>query len=104
MVNNAIIKKIVRKIKKEYQPEKILLFGSYAYGNPGKDSDIDLFIIKESNKRRIERFCEVRRIVRDIMGVSIQPVVFTRSEIEKRLQIGDDFIVEILKYGKVLHG
>lgn len=98
------LKKIVNKIKDEYQPEKIILFGSYAYGKPTKDSDIDLLIIKESGKRRIERFCEVRKIIRDIKGISVQPVVFTNEEIKKRLKIGDDFIKEILEKGKVLYG
>ncbi|MBI4285708.1 MAG: nucleotidyltransferase domain-containing protein, partial [Chloroflexi bacterium] len=39
-----IIAEVVEKIKKEYQPEKIILYGSYAYGKPTRDSDIDLFI------------------------------------------------------------
>lgn len=103
-VTKGMISKIVEKIKKEYQPEKIILFGSYAYGKPTEDSDIDLLIIKESNKRRIDRFCEVRKIIRDIKGISVQPVVFTRAEINKRLKIGDDFIKEILKKGEVLYG
>ncbi|OQZ00859.1 MAG: hypothetical protein B6D35_05095 [Candidatus Brocadia sp. UTAMX2] len=81
-----IIPKIVKKIKEEYQPEKIVLFGSYAYGKPSKDSDIDLLIIKESNKRRIDRFCEVRKILRDIKGISIQPVVLTKDELNKRIK------------------
>ncbi|KKO18597.1 MAG: nucleotidyltransferase domain-containing protein [Candidatus Brocadia sp.] len=99
-----IIPKIVKKIKEEYQPEKIVLFGSYAYGKPSKDSDIDLLIIKESNKRRIDRFCEVRKILRDIKGISIQPVVLTKDELNKRIKMGDDFIKGILAEGKVLHG
>lgn len=100
----GIICRLTQRIKKEYQPEKIILFGSYAYGHPAKDSDIDLFIIKESNKRRIERFCEVRKIIRDIKGISVQPIVFTEEELSKRLVIGDEFIKEILGKGEVLYG
>lgn len=98
------ISKIARKIQNEYKPEKIILFGSYAYGVPTKDSDIDLLIIKESNKKRVDRFCEVRKIIRDVKGVSVQPIIFTRSEINKRLKMGDDFIKKILNEGKVLYG
>ena len=98
------ILRIVEKIKTEYRPEKIILFGSYAYGEPAEGSDIDLFIIKESNKRRIDRFCEVRKIIRDIKGISVQPVVFTKDELNKRLKIEDDFIKEILEKGEVLYG
>ncbi|MBT9145154.1 nucleotidyltransferase domain-containing protein [candidate division NPL-UPA2 bacterium Unc8] len=99
-----ILLRIVEKIKTEYRPEKIILFGSYAYGEPTEGSDIDLFIIKESNKRRIDRFCEVRKIIRDIRGMSVQPVVFTKDELHKRLKIEDDFIKEILEKGEVLYG
>jgi len=52
--------------------------------------------VKETEKRRIDRFCEVRKIIRDIKGISVQPVVFTRGEIKKRIEIGDDFVKEIL--------
>lgn len=100
----SIICRLAQRIKKEYQPEKIILFGSYAYGHPTKDSDIDLFIIKESNKRRIERSCEVRKIIRDIKGISVQPIVFTDEELSKRLAIGDEFVKEILGKGEVLYG
>jgi uncharacterized protein len=98
------ISAIVKKIQEEYRPIKIILFGSYAYGNPTESSDIDLFIIKNSKKRRIDRFCEVRKIVREIKGVSIQPVVFTTKELEQRLRLGDDFIKDILTKGKVVYG
>ncbi len=54
-----IISEVVEKIKRDYQPEKIILFGSYAYGTPTEDSDIDLFIIKDTDKRRVDRFVEV---------------------------------------------
>ncbi|MEW6606357.1 MAG: nucleotidyltransferase domain-containing protein [bacterium] len=99
-----VINQITERIKREYQPEKIILFGSYAYGKPAEESDIDLFIIKETGKRRMDRFCEVRKILRDIHGVSIQPVVFTKAELNSRLKIRDDFILEIVEKGKVLYG
>lgn len=107
MVKSAIktkLAKIVERIKTKYRPEKIILFGSYAYGKPKKNSDIDLFIVKETEKRRIDRFCEVRKIIRDIKGTSVQPIVFTRVEIKKRLKIGDDFVKEILANGQTLYG
>lgn len=101
--NVEIITSIADKIKAGYHPEKIILYGSYAYGKPDKDSDIDLFIIKETRKRRIERFCDVSRLLRDIKGISIQPVVFTKDEIAKRLELEDDFIKKILAKGEVLY-
>lgn len=44
------IKKITNQIKKKYKPEKIILFGSFAYGEATKDSDVDLFIIKKNER------------------------------------------------------
>jgi len=99
-----IISIVVEKIKNEYQPEKVILFGSYAYGKPVEESDIDLFIIKETEKKRVDRYCEVRKILRDIRGISIQPVVFTKGELDSRLKIKDDFILEIMEKGEVLYG
>jgi predicted nucleotidyltransferase len=98
-----VINQITERIKKEYQPEKIILFGSHAYGKPTEDSDIDLLIIKETDKRRTDRFCEVRKILRDIRGVSIQPVVLTKAELNSRLKLRDDFILEIMEKGEVLY-
>lgn len=54
---------IVNKIIKDYHPDKIILFGSFAKGNPRPESDIDLLIIKETKKRRVDRFVEVKRLL-----------------------------------------
>jgi len=52
MNKKEIIGKIVKEIKTRYQPQKIILFGSYGRGETTEDSDIDLFLIMESNLRR----------------------------------------------------
>jgi len=59
------IDKIIRQIVAAYQPEKIILFGSYAYGKPSADSDLDLLIIKRTAERFIDRWTNVRKIVSD---------------------------------------
>ena len=61
----VILEEIVKKIVIGYSPLKIILFGSYAYGMPTEDSDIDLLIIKETDKRPIDRWMEVKRLLRD---------------------------------------
>ena len=100
---DGVISRAIAKIKREYRPEKIILYGSYAYGKPTSGSDLDLFIIKNTTKRRMDRFCEVRKIIREIKGISIQPIVFTQRELDVRLKIEDDYIKEILEKGKVLY-
>ena len=101
-----IILNIVNKIKKDYQPEKIILYGSYAYGNPDRDSDIDLFIIKETDERPIDRRVAIRRIVdiRDPACPPFSPIVITPQELKNRLKVGDQFVEEILTRGELLYG
>lgn len=46
---SSLTSKLVDRLKEKYQPEKIILYGSYAYGTPDEASDIDLLVIKETN-------------------------------------------------------
>ncbi|ODS40919.1 MAG: hypothetical protein A7315_15430 [Candidatus Altiarchaeales archaeon WOR_SM1_79] len=98
------IGKINEQIKEKYKPEKIILFGSSVNGNVTENSDIDMLIIKETDKKRNERFREVRAIVRDLKRrIPFSPLVYTPAEIEQRMNLGDFFIKEILKEGKVIY-
>jgi len=97
------LKPIVEKIIQEYQPDKIILFGSYAWGKPTEDSDVDLFIIKKSKKRRIERERELRM---KLIGNKFPPMdllIYTPEELDKRVVIGDFFIKDILQKGMPLY-
>jgi len=51
----TILLEIIEKLRREYKPLRTILFGSYAYGNPTEDGDIDLLILKDTKKRRFER-------------------------------------------------
>lgn len=100
-----IISEMVEKIIKEYHPKKIILFGSYAYGRPSADSDIDFLIIKDTDKRSIDRWIEVKKVLRDFSQLlSISPLVYTEKEIKERLALKDFFIEEIFQRGEVLYG
>jgi predicted nucleotidyltransferase len=100
-----IITEIVDKILKGYKPKKVILFGSYAYGEPIEDSDIDLLIIKNTDKRPIDRWIEVKRLLRDNgRTIPVSPLVYTEKEIEERIAIKDFFVEEIFEKGDVLYG
>ncbi|MDI6777095.1 MAG: nucleotidyltransferase domain-containing protein [Syntrophales bacterium] len=100
-----MIEEILEKIITEYAPQKIILFGSYAYGYPDEESDVDLLIIKDTEKRPIERWMEIKRLLRDRNRItSVSPLVYTPKELEERLAIGDFFIQEVLGRGEVLYG
>ncbi len=96
------ILEIKEKIVKEFNPEKIILFGSYAWGNPTDDSDIDFFIIKKSELPRVERQMELRRKLWG-SGIPMDLLVYTPEEVKKRLDIEDPFTEYVLKHGKVLY-
>lgn len=100
----GLIHGIVEKIAKEYQPIKIVLFGSYAGGQPDPDSDIDLLIIKDTSERPIDRRVAVARIVSDPKRlIPVEPIVLTPQEIRHRLEAGDQFLKEILNHGEPLY-
>ncbi len=100
-----IIQDILEKLLVGYAPEKVILFGSYAYGSPRPDSDIDLLIIKETPERFIDRWVTVRRVLSDPRRtVSLETLVLTPAEISRRLAIGDQFLSEIMEKGEALYG
>ncbi len=99
-----ILDDVVERLVREYQPEQAILYGSYAYGTPNEESDIDIFIVKETNGRPVDRIVEVMRLLfipgRD---VSIEPLVYTPGEISERLNMHDPFLSEILVKGRVIY-
>ncbi len=99
-----VIQDILEKLLAGYAPQKVILFGSYAYGNPRPDSDIDLLIVKETSERLIDRWVTVRRLLSDSKRmIPLETLVLTPEEISMRLAIGDQFLAEIMGKGEVLH-
>lgn len=95
---------LVKRLVSEYAPQKIILFGPYAFGRPNQDSDIDLFIIKETSEKLPQRMDRVRRLVTGIhRGIPFDPIILTPQEVDQRLKAGDQFIAEIIQRGEVLH-
>ncbi len=102
--NQDLIKGIVKKLRDNYAPEKIILFGSYAYGNPRRDSDIDLLIIKNTHDRFIDRWVAVQKILSDPKRlVGLDTLVVTPEELSERLRAGDQVVEEMVEKGKLLY-
>jgi len=98
------IQNILERLLTGYAPQKVILFGSYAYGNPRRDSDIDLLVIKETSERFIDRWVTARRLLTDpSRRLPLQVIVLTPQELSERLDIGDQFIKEIIDRGEVLY-
>lgn len=99
---DEFIREATRKIVAEFDPEKIILFGSHAYGKIRKYSDVDLLIIMRSDLRPALRSTEVYRLFRP-HPVAMDIMVRTPEEVKYRTSIGDFFIQEILTKGKTLY-
>lgn len=104
MTKEQEIQRIVRQIVKGYEPVKVILFGSYAYGQATEDSDIDLLIIKDTSERFIDRWVAVRELIADpARRIPVEPIVVTPDELQQRLARGDQFFQEIVSRGKLLY-
>ncbi|MBI5298886.1 MAG: nucleotidyltransferase domain-containing protein [Deltaproteobacteria bacterium] len=100
-INEKKIKKVAQKIATKFYPDKIILFGSWAWGKPGPDSDVDLLIVKETKDARkfameVDGYIFPRPFPLDI-------IVYRQSQIDKRYKMGDFFISEIMDKGKILY-
>lgn len=102
MTSQSTIDSITKKIASQFQPQKIVLFGSYAWGEPTADSDIDLFVIQESDKNQLDRARAIRKELFGF-GTPTDLMVLTPSEVEKRLSQNDLFVKHILDKGKILY-
>ncbi len=96
------IRAVARRIGREFRPKKVILFGSYAYGHPHADSDVDLFIIVKSRQRPAARATAVLKTLHP-RPFSVDVLVRTPREVNHRLALGDSFIEEIMTRGKILY-
>lgn len=97
-----IIQKMVDKIVSAIHPQKIILFGSYAWGTPTKDSDIDLCVIHPTVIKKNKR----ARIIRDILYPYHHPLdvlVYTPEEVEEWEDVEGSFLKKILDQGKIVY-
>jgi len=104
MKNIKKIDQIVELIK-ENDTAKIILFGSYAYGKPGNESDIDIFVIKDIEKEKVRDFkiALKRKIRKELNIFRLDILVDSEERIQERIEIGDLFYKEILEKGRVLY-
>lgn len=97
------IARAVEAIATGYEPLRIVLFGSFAYGRPNDGSDIDLLIVKDTCESRLERSAAVEQLAKEA-GVRrrVEPWVFTPAELGERLALSDPFFLEMVGRGEVL--
>lgn len=104
MLSTTELQSVSDKIVASMNPEKIIVFGSYAKGTPTKDSDLDLLIIvKESKLPRHHRTRKVRMELLDSMSVPKDIIVYTQSEFDNWVGVKHSFIQEVILTGKTLY-
>ncbi len=97
----AYIRDVCRRIAEEFKPEKIILFGSYAYGKPTPDSDVDLLVVMPFEGGY---FHQAQKITERLnLALPMDLLVRTPEQVQYRLEIGDSFMREIIERGKVMY-
>jgi len=98
------LEKAVERLKSEFQPEQIWLFGSHAWGTPTEDSDVDLMVIvASSDERPIRRMQRAHRCLRGI-GFAKDVLVNTRSEFDRYRHLTASLSHRIFEQGRKLYG
>ena len=101
-LTKKVLSEIVAKIVNHFQPDKIILFGSHAWGAPTTYSDVDILVIMDVDGSPIRKEAQISKVVRPKL-VPMDIIVRTPEQIQYRLKIGDPFIGRIMKEGQVLY-
>jgi predicted nucleotidyltransferase len=95
-----VIRRFASEVAQRFHPEKIILFGSHAYGVPHADSDVDILVVMPA-RNEIDQAVRIDRAVEPMFPLDL--IVCTPKNIAWRLQEGDSFLREIMTRGKVLY-
>lgn len=100
-VSEAQIAQLCEQIVREFRPQKVILFGSYAYGQPSPDSDVDLLVVLPFDGSSREQAAKIRGQIDTPIALDL--LVRTPEQISERLAMDDFFVREITEHGKVLY-
>ena len=92
---------VVQRIAAQFHPQKIILFGSYARGNPRPESDVDLLVVMKTPGKGKRMSLEIRRFLNVTFGLDL--IVTPPEDLRQRIEWGDSFLQEITTQGKVLY-
>jgi predicted nucleotidyltransferase len=96
----AEIRRFVRQVAERFQPDKIILFGSYAYGTPRADSDVDLLVVMPAHNQLDQAF-RIRLAIPASFPMDL--IVRTPKNLKGWLEAGDSFHTEVVSKGRVLY-
>ncbi|HKL21053.1 MAG TPA: nucleotidyltransferase domain-containing protein [Tichowtungia sp.] len=101
MVEKRQVFTCAREVAEKFRPERIVLFGSYAYGQPTEDSDIDLLVVMNHEGSAVEQAAKIRSSIHSLFPIDV--LVRSSRKIKDRLEMGDVFVKTILEKGEVLY-
>jgi predicted nucleotidyltransferase len=96
----SVIRRFARQVAERFQPDKIILFGSYAYGQPHEDSDVDMLVVMPA-RNQLDQAFKIRLAVPAPFPMDL--LVRTPKEMKWRLEEGESFLTEIMSKGKILY-
>ncbi len=102
MIETKQISEIVNRIASNYNPDKIILFGSYAQGDFTDNSDLDFILIKDTNSPKHKRGIEVRRLFYGL-AIPMDFKIYTATEFANELSNQYSFLSSAIKESKVLY-
>lgn len=95
------IQQLCQRIANRFSPEKIILFGSHAYGQPTAESDVDLLVVMEYEGSPLQQAIKISRELGLVTPLDL--LVRTPAQVQERLRLEDPFMREIVQRGKVLY-
>ncbi|HMV46684.1 MAG TPA: nucleotidyltransferase domain-containing protein [Blastocatellia bacterium] len=101
MITKKQIRELCAQIVREFHPEKVILFGSQAYGTPTPDSDVDLLVVMPYEGEYRKQLVKMLNKIETHLPIDL--LLRTPKEINERLELGDFFIKEITERGKVMY-
>ena len=105
MYTKKEIDTLTKKITTAFNPKQIFLFGSYAFGTPTPDSDLDLCIVTDlEGKRKIDLMREIRREINSIFHGSLDILLYGKEEFAQRASLKNTLEYKILNEGRLLNG
>ena len=101
MIHLTDIQDLAKQIQREFKPEKIILFGSHAWGTPSDDSDVDLLVILPYQGKAWRTASAIRERVQVCFPLDI--LVRNTEQVQTRLAMNDTFLTDIVTRGKVVY-
>jgi predicted nucleotidyltransferase len=95
------IERVVRQIVERFHPEKVILFGSYAYGTPTEDSDVDLLVVMETDENPVRTGARILTSIERPFTLGI--LVWEPDKLLASYERGGNFATEVIQKGKVLY-